>query len=139
MNTRPVLALFAATLAALAGCKDDPIKAPYAGQQDPLPANQYPQITVEGPLSPYLAFDTPKVSRDSGTLKVVTGMRLQSDKNYESEVQFRYIFLDAGGRPLRAQPDWQQKRLPSRQQVFLEGVALDSTAADWRLEVRSAR
>lgn len=121
----------------IAGC-NDPVKAPYGGKQDPLPAGQYPKITVEGPLQPFLAFENPKVSRDSGVLKVVTPVRLQSD-GQESNVQFRYIFLDAGGMPMRAQPDWRYVRLPSRQQVFLEGNALDAGASDWRLEVRPSR
>lgn len=121
----------------LAGC-NDPVKAPYAGKQDPLARTSYPQITVEGPLQPFLAFDAPVVTKPSGVLKVVTPVRLQSD-GQESNVQYRYIFLDAGGMPLRAQADWRYLRMPSRQQVFLEGNALDTTASDWRLEVRPSR
>ncbi len=122
----------------LSGCKQDTVKAPYGGKQDPLPRVNYPQITVEGPLQPFLVFDTPTVSKESGVLKVVTPVRLQSD-GQESNVQYRYIFLDAGGMPLRGPADWRYFRFPSRQQVFLEGNALDSSASDWRLEVRPAR
>lgn len=121
------------------GCQQDTVKAPYGGKQDPLPAQSYPQIAVDGPLQPFLAFDAPKVSRDGGVLKVVTPVRLQSDKGYESDLQYRYTFLDAGGLPLRSQADWRYVRLPSRRQVFLEGNAMDTTASDWRLEVRTAR
>ena len=119
----------------LTGC-NDPVKAPYGGVGDPLP--QYPPITTDGAMSNYLLFSQPVVSRDSGVLKVTTPARLRSD-GLESEVQYRYIFLDASGQPLRAQPDWRQVRMPARQQVFFEANALDASATDWRLEVRAAR
>lgn len=138
-NIRAAAMVGAGMLSVLAGCQQDTVKAPYGGKADPLPAAQYPKITVEGALQPYIAFDAPKVSQDSGVLKVVTGARLQSDKGVESNVQYRYIFLDAGGLPMRAQPDWRYVRMPSRQQVFFEGNALDAGASDWRLEVRMAR
>lgn len=138
MNRLTVVAAAGALASGLLSGCNDPVKAPYGGKQDPLPAGQYPKITVEGPLQPFLAFEAPKVSRDSGVLKVVTPVRLQSD-GQESNVQYRYIFLDAGGLPMRAQPDWRYLRLPSRQQVFLEGNALDTGASDWRLEVRPSR
>lgn len=133
-----MLALGMVVSLGLSGCKQDTVKAPYGGKQDPLPRVDYPQITVEGPLQPYLVFDASQVSRESGVLKVVTPVRLQSD-GQESNIQYRYIFLDAGGMPLRAQADWRYFRFPSRQQVFLEGNALDSSATAWRLEVRPSR
>lgn len=138
MNIRPaIITLLGLSTLALSAC-NDPVKAPYGGVGDPLPANQYPQITTDGAMSNYLLFSQPVVSRDSGVLKVTTPARLRSD-GLESNIQYRYIFLDASGQPLRAQPDWRYMRMPARQQVFFEGNALDATATDWRLEVRAAR
>lgn len=132
-----LLAPLALATLLLTGC-NDPVKAPYGGVGDPLPANQYPQITTDGAMSNYLLFSPSTVSRDSGVLKVTTPARLRSD-GLESNIQYRYIFLDAAGQPLRVQPDWRYMRMPARQQVFFEGNALDASATDWRLEVRAAR
>jgi uncharacterized protein YcfL len=66
-------------------------------------------------------------------------VRLYSSTGQWSKVQYRYLFLDKNGVPLRAQPDWQQVTLEPRQAVFMSGNAMDDNAADWRLEIRPNR
>ncbi len=53
--------------------------------------------------------------------------------------QYRFIFLDANGVSVGEPMDWRFMVLPPRLQVFMEGVATDSRAVDWRLEVRPAK
>jgi len=54
-------------------------------------------------------------------------------------VQYRFIFLDAAGLPLRSQTDWRFMRLEPQNQVFLQGNAIDTSAVDWRCEIQSGR
>jgi predicted small secreted protein len=124
-----------ALAAGLSAC--DTIKAPGAGRADPLPRENYPQITSLDGLSQWIGYDSPIVNRDS-VLKVTAPARALTD-GHELNVQYRFFFLDESGRPLTQNPDWRYMRMPSRSQVFFEGNALDKSAKDWRLEVRPAR
>jgi hypothetical protein len=55
-------------------------------------------------------------------------------------VQYRYLFMDAQGRPVeRNEVGWKYQVLPPGVERFLEGNALDTTAVNWRLEIRPAQ
>lgn len=117
------------------GC--DTTKAPAAGRGDPVTRDQYPRNNPQGGLANWLYFDAPIVEREP-VMRVSTPVRSTSD-DYELRVQYRYIWLDADGRPQNSNPDWRYTVLPRRTQTFLDGNALDRGAKDWRLEVRPAR
>lgn len=125
----------------VAGC-NDPVKAPFTPGADQLPRNQYPKVTVEPALSRWLVISEPIVAPapNGGPITVNVPLRLTSTTPDQfARIQYRYIFLDASGVPLRTQSDWKYMRLEPRNQVFLQGNAIDTTAADWRLEIQSGR
>ncbi|NBC10999.1 MAG: DUF1425 domain-containing protein, partial [Planctomycetes bacterium] len=73
-------------------------------------------------------------SLDDAPMAVTVPLRLMSDKS--REVQYRFTFFDAAGRPLSPEMDWRWKVMPARALIHLQGAALDDRAVDWRLEVR---
>jgi uncharacterized protein YcfL len=121
----------------LVGC--DTVKAPPAGRADTVPQQNYPQVVVESALQPYVGINKPVVTDTDGILKVSTPVRLLSNPGQFSRVQYRYTFLDGNGAPLRTQTEWRFAQLEPRIQQFFTGNALDNNAADFRLEIRSAR
>jgi uncharacterized protein YcfL len=137
MLTRMLTALALGLLITAAGCQD-PVMAPYAGQVDLLPAQEYPQIAVDKGLAKFLAFDRPNVQGGPDKpLSVAVPTRLLYDGNVN--VQYKFIFLDRSGRPLKPAMDPRYLLLTPRVQVMLSGAALDTNAVDWRLEVTSAK
>jgi len=139
MRPLHAVALLAATLAAasLPGC--DTSFRPATPNPDKVAQTDYPNVTLSPDLQGWLVANPSTVTRE-GVLKVSTPVRLISAQSGQfSRVQYRYIFLDKNGVPLRAQPDWKYIKLEPRQQVFLTSNALDAAAQDWRLEIRTNR
>ncbi len=133
--------LFALTLSAalLAGCQTDPVMAPDAGMGDLLPIEDYPQIVVTSGLAPYLAFSRPNVQLGPDKpMSVIVPVRVLSE-DQAVNTQYRFRFFDERGRVLQPEMGFRYKRLPARVQEFLEGAAYDTSAVDFRLEVRTAR
>lgn len=123
-------------LVAAGGC--DKTMAPGAVQADPLAPQLYAKIAALQGLEPYLVMGTPPRVEAGPPMRVTCAIRAKTDYE-ELNVQYRYIFVDAGGVPLNNNPDWQYLRMQSRTESFFSGNALDKTAADWRLEIRPAR
>lgn len=128
------------TLALTCGCQSDRYKSPGSAGVDPLPADQYPQAEVTGGLSPYLVISGANItpSTDAKPMSVVSAVRSTWDKNVLN-VQYRYFFFDEHHTPLDPDPDWHFAKFPPRSQVYLEGFAMDTTARDWRLQIRPAQ
>ena len=137
---RPLHAALAATLLAAGsrpGC--DTAFRPATPNPDKVAQTDYPNVTLSPDLQGWVVVNPSTVTRD-GVMKVSTPVRLVSSESGQfSRVQYRYIFLDKDGAPLRAQPDWKYIKLEPRQQVFLTSNALDAAAKDWRLEIRTNR
>jgi len=135
---RSSIVIAAAVAAGLAGC--DSVKAPHGGHVDQLPSGQYPHIVMESKdLQKGIVFGQAVVdpSTDSKPMRVTQPAR--NVANYPINVQYRFEFSDAVGRPLKSNLGWRFMNMPSRQEVFFEGPAMDTTATDWRLVVRPAR
>lgn len=142
MNTRPsplaAISLLATAVAALfAGACADTVKAPPGARADTIAQEQYPQVTVESGLQPWIGVNKPSVARENDILKVNTQVRMLADEG--RKIQYRYIFLDAKGEPLRTQTGWLYVALEPRIRKELTGNALDSHATDFRLEIRLER
>jgi hypothetical protein len=123
------------------GCGGGP-KAPYEPRHDQLSKGQYPKVTIEEPLSTWVIQSDAVVGQapNGGPLTVSVPIRLGSQTpDQYARIQYRFIFLDSTGAPLRTQSDWRYMRLEPRNQVFLQGNATDTTATDWRCEIRSGR
>ena len=118
---------------ALAGC--DTTAKPFGGRLDP--AQPYPKVSTAPSLSKFVAFTEPTVTPGGGSspLAVVTPCRSTQDGT--TRVQYQYEWFDEAGRPV-GESGWKYVVIPARQQVFLEGNALSTTAKDWRLTVRPA-
>ena len=121
------------------GCSD-PVKAPAAGPVDLLPPSAYPQIVASEGLEAALRFSPPIVdpSTDARPMLVTVAVRSIED-DYPIMIQYRFEFFDASRRPLRSNQGWAFQRLEPRLAYHLEANALERTAADWQLTVRSAR
>lgn len=123
-------------VAVLAGC--DTTKAPGEAQADPLLRAMYPKVAALEGLEDYLVFSEPSVELGSGRpLSVSVPIRARTDE--QLNIQYRFEFFDRDGRPVQPAMDWRYLLLPGRAQRFLQGAALDTSAVDWRLEVRPAR
>jgi uncharacterized protein YcfL len=129
--------LFAVTLLPLSAC--DTVKAPAGVRQDPLHSTAYPQIVILGGLSEWIAGDRPIIepATPDKPMKVTVPIRSQADAGLN--VQYQFTWFDAQGRPI-GQPGGQRfVNIAPRTQVFLEGSPLETTAVDWRLEIRPGR
>ncbi|HYE62586.1 MAG TPA: DUF1425 domain-containing protein [Phycisphaerales bacterium] len=124
--------------AGLGGCKGRPPTEPFTPRADHIPLEAYPKITAPAELAQYLAVSDTTVERGP-VMKVTTPVRLISRPGEWSKVQYRYIFLNDRGLPVREQPEWTPVTLEPQQQVFLSQNSLDSDAVDWRLEIRPQR
>lgn len=121
------------------GCRSDPVQAPYTGVPDQLSAKAYPNITVAGELSNFIAINQPTVEK-TDVLTVVVPVRLLSTPGHESNIQYRFLFLKDNGTPARGgDMNWRFMHLAPRNQVLLTGNSIDGDAEDWRCEIRVAR
>ena len=129
------LSMLVLLIAAAIGCQST---APPGAKTETVSAAAYPQVVALDGLDKFLAADRPRVRRaESGAMSVSVPVRILRKRDVKA--QYRFTFFDEMDRPLRPEMDWQYKVLPGRAQTFLEGVAMDSAAAEWRLEIRSAR
>lgn len=153
---RSTCVMSVAVIAMVAGCENTE-KAPYSAKRDTLattttPAGQdawglaqvegggrreYPQVVVEYGLREYITIAEPRVDKGE-ILKVTVPTRLLADEDEQARIQYRFIFFNDRGVPLRDQPDWRYLQLEPRSQVFLSANSTD-TASEWRLEIRSNR
>lgn len=124
-------------MAAGACATKDPVMAP--GQPGVDQLGEYPQIVTMDGLGQWLVAEPAIVDHPTAGLLQVT-QPIRSITEYQHlRVQYRFIYLDRMGRPLRSQEEWRYIVIPSRAQVFLDGTSLSTEAEDWRLEIRSAR
>ena len=136
-----VLAMFCMMLGYVSGCTD-PIKAPMTGTEDFVTYEAYPQVFVEKELSKYInvtgaeEFDRSQLGEDQ-PMSVTIPVRSLGDKDIN--LQYKYTFFDNQGRPIKPQMAWRYILVMPRNQVFLQGRAIDTVAADWRLDIRRAR
>lgn len=143
-TTHPTLLALPAALAAatlVAACNQTPHYRPPPGSlEDPLPVSHYPNINVYRPLTQFILVADPVMTRDAaGTLRIDTPIRANTRPNEDMNIQYKYQFLDAQGRVLEPEPAWQYMRLEPTIQYYLSGNAMDSRAADWRLDIKPAR
>lgn len=117
------------------GCQQT---TPALPRPDTIPQATYPKVTLHNELAGWIAVNQPVVKKGD-VLRVSVPIRLLSKGNQFSHVQYKFTFLDEAGAPMRVQPDWKFVTLEPQQQVFMEANSMDNRAADWRLEIRSAR
>jgi len=137
-NTFTSIVLAATLAATLVGC--DSVKAPRGGHVDQLPSGQYPNVVIESKeLQKGLVFGQAVVDHSTSGKPMRVTQPGRNVANYPINIQYRFEFSDSVGRPLKSNLGWRFMNMPSRQEVFFEGAAMDTDAADWRLVVRTAR
>lgn len=135
----PALALILAAAGVLGGCQS-PSKAPSPGMADPYPAPlNDPQVTVLSPaLQPWLGFDAAFIDNTPGKpLQVQVPMRNLAARMYL--VDYRFLFYDANGMELEPAMPWTMQALEPKQMVRLNGSAMTTKAASYRLEIKWSR
>ncbi len=120
------------------GCQAD--RSPGAGMADPYPAQiNDPRITVLAPdLRGWIGFQEFRVAQDEDKpLSVNVPVRNMTERQYL--IDYRFLFYDEDGMQISPVMGWQMVAMEPKQNVRLEGSALDRSAVDFRLEVRWAR
>lgn len=132
------LTLLLSALLLSTACKTDPSPSP--GMADPAtPPSNNPQITVLDPnLQRGLGFGQAVVI-PSGQAPMRVQVEMRNLSNYEYLVDYRFLFYDAQGMQLEPAMSWRQSSLLPKQLQMISANALDTTAANWRLEVKWSR
>lgn len=140
ISTAAMLAVALAGMMVLPGCKgQDNVKAPQTIRTDPL-AGGYPQNIALAGLHEGVVIGQPMVDAATADQPMQVAVPLRSVADHTLRVQYKFMFLDGRGRPVKSNLDgWRYQVLAPRAEVFLEASAMDTDAADWRLEVRPAR
>lgn len=135
-----VMMVAAASLLILPGCKgQDNIKAPQTIRTDPL-AGAYPQNIALSGLQNAIVIGQPIVDPATADNPMKVSVPLRSVADGTLRVQYKFIFMDGRGRPVKSNNDgWRYQVLAPRAEVFLENNSMDTDAVDWRLEVRRAQ
>ena len=136
MRTLSTLCVALVTSLLLIGCQGKQMPA----QPRFEPAEDYPQITAAHVIGKDLSFSEPIVrgADPQGTpMRVIVPVRPR--RGEAVPVQYRFLFFEDDGAPIRPIMDWRYELLPGRSQTHLEGAAMDADATDWRLEIRKAR
>lgn len=140
MNTTTSAWALAACLAlGLGACAPTPSPNTPPGSPGPDPLPGYPQIVAMDGLGEWLVAEPGIIDHPAGGLLRITQPIRSASERQHIRVQYRFIYLDAQGRPMRAQEEWRYIVIPALTQVFMDGNALSTEAVDWRLEIRSAR
>ncbi|MDX2016899.1 MAG: DUF1425 domain-containing protein [Planctomycetota bacterium] len=144
MNVRLYSAAILGSVCVLvgAGCQPNP-RGPIGAGADMTSRQTDPAVTIDQDLAPYVVvrYNDIKVSGGDGTrpMQVAVPVRLTSDQGTESRIQYKFEFFDANDVPLRVQMGWKYQVLPSRNEVVLQGTAMDTIARKWRMSIRLAR
>jgi len=136
--TLSVVCAAAFVFTTLTGCQVD--RSPGAGMADPYPAEvNDPRITVLAPdLRPWIGFQDIRVdSNDDKPLSINVPVRNLTERQYL--IDYRFLFYDEDGMQISPAMSWHMVALEPKQNVRLQGRALDQNAVDFRLEVRWAR
>lgn len=132
-----MLLVASAVITPMTGCT----YSPYEGRHDRLDVEEYPRIVASRDTYRNLFFGPATIDpgTDAQPMRVTVPVRSRFRRS-DLRIQYRFEWLDSAGRPMgrSADAEWSYKALPPRNQVFLDGNALDRGAKDWRLEVRLA-
>jgi len=122
-----------------AGCQSTS-KAPSPGMGDPYPAPlNDPQISVlSEELRPWLGFHPAIVLHEPGEVMFVeVPMRNLASRQYLLE--YRILFYEERGMELKPIMDWKMISVDPKQTVRLTANSMDSSAENYRLEIRWSR
>jgi len=121
-------------------CTAPPDLSPPTGMGDPYPAPENdPRIAILTPdLRPWLGFHTAIVLDDGEhPMHVQIPVRNLAEKTYL--IDYRILFYDASGFELSPTMGWRMVDLRPKQTARLDGKAMSTDAASWRVEIKWAK
>lgn len=134
------LLIAGAALLGLPACATTNNNIPPGAAQDPVLAQDYPFVAVERPLQKFVVVDYASIIVDRTDAK--TPMRVEvpvrSTAYEQMSIQHRFQWYDADGRHLKDE-GWKFGSLAPGLQSVLKSNAVSLDAAQYRLEIRSAR
>ncbi len=137
MTNKPAKKLLAAALLGVltlgtVGCTD-----PIAGKGDPF--IEYPGVTLsEDSLKEKLGFQKPIISRvDNNLMRVTLPVRARSTE--ELHVEYKVVWMDEAGIPLRPEGSWTPLTLEKRQPTAITVNATSSDATKFNIQWRWSR
>lgn len=106
---------------------------------EPDAVNPYPKITLNDPqLQDGLAFNPATVTRtETGMLAVSQPIRATA--NEPLMIEYRFVWLDSLGAPIRPQTGWVFKRLEPRLPDTIAANSTSADAVDYQIHLRWAR
>ncbi len=121
---------------------------PHASLIELLPLSDYPNISVSEDLQSSLSFSPPSKTfspmrlgenpTHTPSMRVSVPFKSVDDDNIQP-LYYRFWFFNQLGHTIGQVPGFTLMQLKPQIQDYLEGSTFDTTATDWRLEIRSAR
>lgn len=119
------------------GCRDT-IQAPPTARTDPLGGNYPHNVAIDG-LHEVLVVEDAIVDESTSTRPMRVSVPVRSVSDRRVTVQYRFLFFDESGRELRYDSGWRRETIEPGLQRQFDATALQTAAADWRMEIRRAR
>ncbi|MCX5658446.1 MAG: hypothetical protein NTW19_01835 [Planctomycetota bacterium] len=119
------------------GCQSSPY--PDAGRADMMPPGTYPRNVMMDGVGEGVVLGEATVTAGTADKPIKIQQPVRNILDYPINIQYHFEFFDASRRLVGPDAGWVFKALPPKAEVFLEGSALQTTATDWRLQIRSAR
>jgi hypothetical protein len=137
MRTRTSLLLLATlSLLALNACDT----SPPAMKPDTVAAGTYPRNVALDDLDEHVVLGETIVTPGTDAKPLFIQQPVRNLADYSVNIQYRFQFFDKNKRPLtNTNQGWRFAKLQPQVEEFLEGGAIDTNAADWRLQIRAAR
>lgn len=116
---------------------------PPATKADPVARENYPRNIALQNLDYGMVGGAPSVEAGTADRPMRVSVPMRNITDYGISVQYMFEFFDAQGRVVpragSSTQNWRFARMEPSVMMYFDGAALDTTAVDWRLTVRSAR
>ncbi len=114
---------------------------PIGAEPDNVPRGRYPQVVLDNALASFVGVDYDGVivdpANDGTPMRVEVPVRSLAEAG-QMVVQYRYSWMDAMGRSV-GDSGWRTQTMEARWRGRFVGNSSSLKAANWQLEIRSAR
>lgn len=116
---------------------------PPATKADPVARENYPRNIALQNLDYGMVGGAPSVEPSTADKPMRVSVPMRNITDYGINVQYMFEFFDTQGRVVpragSSVQNWRFVHMDPSVMMYFDGAALDTTAVDWRLTVRSAR
>ncbi len=132
--------IWLAVICSFLGCSTNTLKGPPGRRIVLLPVAGNRQIIASENLHDWIVFSPASVT-SAGRAQIASVSVPVRSVWQESglNLQYRFVFSDSRGKPMRTEPGYRFIRLQPHTQNYLEGDPLDRGAMGWQLEIHAAR